>query len=47
MKKERAKRKEEEEEESDEEEADKEKLVCRDKRTKPKEDPKTSQMQEE
>ena len=47
MKKERAKRKKEEEGESEEEEAEKEKLVHCDKRTKPKEDPKIAQMQEE
>ena len=47
MKKERAKREKEEEGESEEEETEKEKLVHRDKRTKPKQDPKTAQMREE
>ena len=47
MKKERAKCKKEEEGESEEEEVEIEKLVHRDKRMKPKEDPKIAQMQEE
>ena len=47
MKKERAKRQKEEEGESEEEEAEAEKLVHRDKKKKPKEDPKTAHMREE
>ena len=47
MKKERAKRQKEEEGESDEEETEVEKLVHRDKKKKPKEDPKTAHMREE